>query len=92
MNITLEITPEAQAELARQAALTGCGLEMHAASLLEEALHLPPQAQTSNEERKPAFGKSLVEVFDKARNQGLFDEGGLDFSRDPSPGREIDLA
>ena len=38
MTITLEIRPEVQAELARQAAVHGRALEAHAASLLEEAL------------------------------------------------------
>jgi len=40
MTIRVEITPEAQAELARQAAAQGRPVEAYAASLLEEvALH-----------------------------------------------------
>jgi plasmid stability protein len=41
MTITVEIRPEVQAELARQAAAHGRAIEAHAASLLEDAVHLP---------------------------------------------------
>jgi hypothetical protein len=41
MTITVDITPEVQAELARQAAAQGRAVEAYAASLLEEAVHLP---------------------------------------------------
>ncbi|WP_263375989.1 hypothetical protein [Granulicella aggregans] len=88
MNITLEITPQAQAELARQAAITGCGVEAHAASLLEEALHLSPPANGTTP--VVPLGRSLVDVFAKAR--GLFAESELDFSRDASPGRPAELS
>jgi hypothetical protein len=44
MTITLEITPELQAELARQAAAHGSAVEAYAATLLEEAVHLPEAA------------------------------------------------
>jgi hypothetical protein len=42
MTITLEIGPALQAELVRQAAADGMGIDAYAASLLEEAAHLPP--------------------------------------------------
>jgi hypothetical protein len=41
MTITVDITPKVQAALARQAAAHGRAVEVHAASLLEEAVHLP---------------------------------------------------
>jgi len=41
MTITVHITPEAQAELARQAAAQGRPIESYAAGLLEQAAHLP---------------------------------------------------
>jgi hypothetical protein len=41
MSITLDIRPEVQAELARQAAAQGRSLEAYAASLLEEVAHPP---------------------------------------------------
>lgn len=45
MTITLNIRPEVQAELARQAIAQGRALEAVAATLLEEAVHLPSPAQ-----------------------------------------------
>ena len=41
MTITLEIGPELQAKLVRQAAAQGMGIDQYAASLLEEAAHNP---------------------------------------------------
>ena len=41
MTITVDITPEARAELARRAAEHGRAVEAYTASLLEEAAHLP---------------------------------------------------
>jgi hypothetical protein len=41
MTITLDIKPEVQAELARQAAAQGREIESYAATLLEAAVHLP---------------------------------------------------
>jgi hypothetical protein len=51
MTITLDIKPEVQAELARQAAAHGSGLESYAASLLEGAVHVPAAATKLNQER-----------------------------------------
>jgi len=83
MTITVDIKPEVQAELARQAASSGKPLEDYAARLLEEAVHLP--AGTSTEPRKPM---NLVEVCAMVR--GLADD--VDFSRNPSTGRPVDLS
>ena len=41
MTITVDITPEVKAALAREAAARGRAVESYAASLLEEAVHLP---------------------------------------------------
>ena len=41
MIITVDVTPEAQAELSRQAAAHGRAVEAYAASILEEAAQLP---------------------------------------------------
>jgi plasmid stability protein len=51
MTITVNITPEVQAELARQAAAHGRAIEAHAASLLEEAAHLPVGAGRLSQDR-----------------------------------------
>jgi hypothetical protein len=83
MIITVEIKPEVQAELARQAASNGKPVEDYAASLLEQAIQLPPA-------HSAPLAKDLVELFAPIR--GLFADGELDFSRNPSTGRHIDLS
>jgi hypothetical protein len=82
MTITVDIRPEVQAELARQAASRGTRIEAYAASLLEEAVQLPSGAA------QPVHDKSLVEVC--ARVRGLADDA--EFSRNPSTGRPVDLS
>ena len=49
--ITVDIKPETQAELARQAAAHGRALEAHAATLLEDAVHLPTGPSQLNRDR-----------------------------------------
>ena len=84
MTITVDIRPEFQAELARQAASRGSAIEAYAASLLEEAIQVPAETSTSAEKGR----KNLVEVCAMVR--GLTDD--LDFSRNPSTGRPVDLS
>ena len=81
MTITVEVKPEVQAELARRAASNGKQVEDYAANLLEEAV-LPAQAALQAE--------NFDELFAPVR--GLFADGELDFSRNPSTGRPIDLS
>jgi plasmid stability protein len=50
MTITVDIAPEVQAELARQAAAHGRAVEAYAASLLEEAVHLPAGADALSQD------------------------------------------
>jgi hypothetical protein len=69
MTITLDIRPETQDELARQAAAHGLGVGAYAASLLEEAAHAASVKPT-------AAAKDMVEMFAPLR--GL----DLDFERD----------
>jgi hypothetical protein len=78
MSIILDIKPEVQAELSRQAAAHGRAVESYAASLLEEAVHLPAA-------HPAAPAKDIVELFAPLR--GL----NLDFGRNPSTGRPVDL-
>ena len=82
MTITLDIKPEVQAELTRQAAAQGRPIEAYLAGLLEEAAHIPA-LQT-----KP-LAKDMVELFAPVR--GLFADGELDFTRNPSVGRPVDF-
>jgi hypothetical protein len=69
MTITIEIGLALQAELSRRAAAHGVGIDAYAASLLEEAVHLPaahgkpewsPPAKDVSEaiERLRIFGKT----------------------------------
>ena len=51
MTITVDIRPEVQAELARQAASRGRAIEDYVATLLEEAVHLPAAALPNMEKR-----------------------------------------
>ena len=88
MTITVDIRPEVQAELARQAASRGSAIEAYAASLLEEAVHFPAETVTYAEKRRPEVRKSLTEVCAMVR--GLADD--VDFSRNPSTGRPVDLS
>jgi len=88
MTITVDIRPEVQAELARQAASHGRAIEAYAASLLEDAVDVPAETLTHGEKRKPEGIRSLVEVFAMVR--GLTDD--VDFSRNPSTGRPVDLS
>jgi len=92
VTITVDITPEVQAALARQAAAHGRAVEVHAASLLEEAVHLPvthpSQGQTARPKRQRAPGrKSLAQLFAESPFRGL----DLDFQRDGDLGRDVEL-
>lgn len=80
MTITLDIRPETQDVLARQAAAHGLGVEAFAANLLEEAAHAASARPTP-----AAMAKDMVELFAPLR--GL----NLDFERDRDTGRDINL-
>jgi hypothetical protein len=86
VQITLDITAKAQAELSRQAAVSGHDPEQHAASLLEEALHTTSARPFING-GEPLLGKRLVDAF--AMIRGLADD--VDFSRDRTPDRPVDF-
>jgi plasmid stability protein len=79
MTITINIRPEVQAELARQAAAQGRAIESYAATLLEAAVHLPAVVLPE------LAAKDMVELFAPLR--GL----DIDFERDRDAGRDIQL-
>ena len=85
MTITVDIRPEVEAELARQAAVQGRAIEAVAATLLEEAVHLPSGTASGHEKPKHGERRSLVEVCAMVR--GL--TADVDFSRNPSTGRPV---
>jgi hypothetical protein len=65
MTITVDITPEVQAELARQAAIHGRAIEAYAASLLEEAVHLPDGADRLTKDRLESTLREMAQFSDK---------------------------
>lgn len=79
MTITLDIKPEVQAELARQAAAHGQAIENYVANLLEEAARLPATPVMES------AANDMVELFAPLR--GL----NIDFERDRDSGRDIQL-
>ncbi|HZL55980.1 MAG TPA: hypothetical protein VFC21_02800 [Bryobacteraceae bacterium] len=85
MSITVDIRPEAEAELARQAAAKGRALEAYAASLLEEAAHVPPQ------QLRQRTGRDLIDASAKLRGFLTDDEVDRLFSRKPSFARPVDF-
>jgi NAD(P)-dependent dehydrogenase (short-subunit alcohol dehydrogenase family) len=87
MTVTLEIRPEVEAELARQAAAQGRALEAYAATVLEEAVR---GSVTSS--RPPRSGQELIDACAKVR--GLLTDEEIDtvFSRTFSFPRPLDLA
>jgi hypothetical protein len=82
MTLTLDIRPEVQAELARQAAAQGRPLETYAAGILEEAAQLPSGA---------APNANLIDIGESVR--GLLSDEEIDrlFTRNPSTGRPVHL-
>jgi hypothetical protein len=63
MTITIDIRPEVEAELARQAAARGSAIEAYAARLLEEAaLPAGANAPSFDKERARAAGERIREL------------------------------
>ena len=86
MTITLEIKPEVQAELARQAAVQGRPVEVVAATLHEAAVNPAPQPADRR------TGQALIDAFAEIR--GLLTDEEIDrmFTRNPSGARPVDLS
>jgi hypothetical protein len=59
MSIIIDIKPEVQAELSRQAAAHGIDIGAYAASLLEEAAHVPAGSKALSESQ---LGRTLQEL------------------------------
>jgi hypothetical protein len=65
MTITVDIAPEVQAELVRQATALGCPVEAYAASLLEGAVRPPAGAHRLSPERLENTFREMAEFSDK---------------------------
>jgi len=90
MTITLDIRPEVQAELARQAAAQGRAIEAVATALLEEAVQRPAAPAKPQEARRT--GQELIDAGAEVRGLLTDDEIDRMFSRNPSPARPLDLS
>jgi hypothetical protein len=55
MTIMVDVRPDVEAQLARRAAARGLGIGAYAASLLEEAVNLPPGSSTTGFDRDRAL-------------------------------------
>jgi hypothetical protein len=85
MTITVDIRPEVEAELVRQAAASGRAIEAHAATLLEDAVHM---------QARPApvrTGQALIDACAEVRGALTDDEIDTLFSRNPSSARPVDF-
>jgi len=91
MTITISIRPEVEAELARQAAAHGSGVEDYAAALLEEAMQVS-EAEPTQPPITRHTGQSLIDAFAEIR--GLLTDQEIDqmFKRNPSTARPVDLS
>jgi hypothetical protein len=91
ITITLDIRPEVQAELARQAAAQGRAIEAVAAALLEDAVRMPSSADEA-ESSCAADAENLFELFAPVR--GLLTDEEIDtlFARNRSMSRPVDLS
>ena len=67
MTITIEIAPELQAELARQAATQGIGINAYAACLLESAAHCPV---ASGKPQPHPLATEVVEAIERLKSFG----------------------
>ena len=83
MTITLDLKPDIEAELARQAAANGVRVETYVTGLLEEAASHRPSSPVDDNVRPEA--RDMVELFAPLRGMNL------DFERDRDTGRDINL-
>jgi hypothetical protein len=83
MTITVEISPEVEAELARKAAARGVDVPAYVATLIEQAA----RPEDRPKYQRPEGRKSLAQLFAESPFAGL----DIDFERDPDTGRDIEL-
>jgi hypothetical protein len=96
MTITVDIRPEVQAELARQAAAQGQPVEVVAAALLEGAVNpissQQPAATAELTQPERRTGQALIDAFAEIRGLLTDDEIDRIFTRNPSGARPADLS
>ncbi len=90
MTLQLDLRPDVEAALARQAAERGLDVPAYATRLLEEAAQPPvPESQpgTVAAGTRPTDHKSLAQLFAESPFRGL----DMEFERSPDLGRDIEL-
>ncbi len=65
MTVTIELAPELQAELARQAATQGVGIDAYAARLIEEAAH-----RSADRGQSPRPSSEVVQAIETLKSFG----------------------
>jgi hypothetical protein len=85
MSITLELQPEIEKGLRAQAQAKGVSLTDYVQEIVTREVHVSETPGVGG----PADAKNLVELFAPLR--GLFEDGELDFSRNSSTARPVDL-
>jgi hypothetical protein len=71
MSITIELAPELQAELTRQAAQRGVGVDAYAAGLLESATRFPNDfAPVADSPQPPAPSREIIEAIKTLKSFG----------------------
>ncbi len=68
MSITINLAPELQAELARQAATHGVGLDVYATSLIESAARHPKASTSVADNPKPS--REVIEAIKTLKGFG----------------------
>jgi hypothetical protein len=86
MSITVDVRPEVEAELPVRLPPKAVRREAHAASLLEEAAHIPL------EQLPRRTGQAIIDAFAEIR--GLLTDEEIDrmFMRNPSGARPVELS
>jgi len=82
MTITVDISPEVEAELARKAAARGIDVPAYVATLIEQAAR--PEESGGLKYQRPAGRKSLAQLFAESPFAGL----DIDFERDGDTGAD----
>ena len=91
MTITVDIRPEVEAELIRQATARGRAIEVHAATLLEDAIHLQAEPAPVRTGQALPTGQALVDACAKVKGLLTDDEIDTLFSRNSSFARPVDF-
>jgi hypothetical protein len=70
MTVTIDLAPELQAELARQAAARGVGIDAYSASLIESAARLPNVPAAVTDKTPSAPSREVVEAIKTLKGFG----------------------